>query len=147
MHVDDVPDVLKIEQNSDLSPWTEQNIRDCLAHDNYRCWVMRLKYEIIGFGIINVPSIECHIMNLAIKTIYRQQGYGKQLLHYMLDDIRNTQVQYAILEVRQTNHQAIKLYKSFDFQHIGVRKNYYTIGTQRYDADVYRLDFHVTTTH
>ena len=65
------------------------------------------------------------IVDLLILKPYQQQGYGKQLLQFVMDFFRQQDVHIVSLEVRETNHNAIHLYESFGFVKSYLRKKYY----------------------
>lgn len=76
---------------------------------------------ILGFIHIlnNVDKVE--ILNIIINKNYRQIGIASLLLYYILS-ITNKPI---ILEVKESNIEAINLYKNFNFIEIHRRKNYY----------------------
>ena len=76
---------------------------------------------ILGFIHIlnNVDKVE--ILNIIINKNYRQIGIASLLLDYILS-ITNKPI---ILEVKESNIEAINLYKNFNFIEIHRRKNYY----------------------
>ncbi|MBD2152327.1 ribosomal protein S18-alanine N-acetyltransferase [Pseudanabaena sp. FACHB-1277] len=82
-------------------------------------------HELLGFGCLWSILEEAHITVLAVRPEYQGQGLGKAILWGLLGQARDRQLEWATLEVRNTNAAAIALYQSFDFQAIGCRVNYY----------------------
>lgn len=68
---------------------------------------------------------EAHITNLAIHPHYRRKGAARALLLNGLEECYKDKIKYLTLEVRVSNEAAIKLYESFGFKSLGVRKKYY----------------------
>ncbi len=68
---------------------------------------------------------EAHITNLAIHPQYRRKGAARALLLNGLEECYKDKIKYLTLEVRVSNEAAIKLYESFGFKSLGVRKKYY----------------------
>lgn len=68
---------------------------------------------------------EAHITNLAVHPDYRRKGVAKALLLCGLEECYREKIKYLTLEVRVSNTGAIKLYESFGFKSLGVRKKYY----------------------
>lgn len=62
------------------------------------------------------------IINIAVRKEYQHLGIGKMLLDYIINKIKPKQV---LLEVRETNVEAIKFYKKNGFIEINRRKKYY----------------------
>ena len=75
-----------------------------------------------------------HSLNLCVRSEFRQQGEGRQMLNHLLKLARAAQVNDIFLEVRVSNHPAVHLYKSADFVKIGTRKDYYPSEKGREDA-------------
>lgn len=68
---------------------------------------------------------EAHVTNLAIHPDFRRKGAAKCLLLNALEECYREKIKYLTLEVRVSNAGAIKLYESFGFKSLGVRKKYY----------------------
>ena len=56
---------------------------------------------------------------------YRNKGYAKALLNYLINDIISERCYNITLEVNKTNEIAIGLYKSIGFSVVATRKGYY----------------------
>ena len=56
---------------------------------------------------------------------YRNKGYAKALLNYLINDIISERCDNITLEVNKTNEIAIGLYKSIGFSVVATRKGYY----------------------
>ena len=83
--------------------------------------------ELLGFGCLWVVLEEAHITVLAVRPEYQGQGFGKSLVWGLLKKARVRKLEWATLEVRESNHIAIALYHSFGFQEIGRRPKYYEV--------------------
>ena len=84
-------------------------------------------HELLGFGCLWAILEEAHITVLAVRPEYQGQGFGKSLVWGLLKKARDRQLEWATLEVRESNHIAIALYQSFGFQEIGRRPKYYEV--------------------
>ena len=134
----DVPYVIDIERDSYPFPWSEGIFRDCVRV-GYFCCVVELRGVISGYGVMSLGADEAHILNLCIHRELRDQGAGRALLQHLLGSARIAGAHDAFLEVRPSNHGAIRLYESVGFVRIGVRKGYYQASPGREDAWVYKL--------
>jgi ribosomal-protein-alanine N-acetyltransferase len=63
-------------------------------------------------------------MNVAVEPTERRQGVATVLLQQLLDRVDDEGAQYT-LEVRQSNEEAIELYRRFGFRAAGLRRRYY----------------------
>ncbi|MCP5339034.1 MAG: ribosomal protein S18-alanine N-acetyltransferase [Steroidobacteraceae bacterium] len=134
----DVPAVAAVERASYQFPWSEGIFRDCVRV-GYLCRVVECAGVLIGHGIVSTGAGEAHILNLCVRPEYRCRGIGRQLLRYLLDRSRALGMTETFLEVRPSNTSAIRLYQSFGFEQVGVRRGYYQATHGREDAAVLRL--------
>lgn len=126
----DLPEVMAIEKESFISPWSEGMFRDELIVKHSQCLVARLgqdKKSIVGGYIIFwIVADEAHLHNLAVKKEFRGQGLAYQFLNMMKEISRQVGVKAQTLEVRESNIDAIKLYRKCGFVVKGRRPLYYT---------------------
>jgi ribosomal-protein-alanine N-acetyltransferase len=138
MELDDVPEVARLEQASYPYPWSEGVIRDSVRV-GYLCKVMEIDVVIAGYSIIAAGAGEAHLLNLCVRESFRHRGLGTRLLLRVLTQAAAAGARVIFLEVRPTNHAAIRLYQMHHFVQIGVRRGYYQADSGREDALVMRL--------
>ena len=68
---------------------------------------------------------EAHVTNLAVHPKYQKRGIAHYLILSSLDYCYKNEIKFVTLEVRQSNERAKKLYESFGFKSLGIRKKYY----------------------
>jgi len=56
------------------------------------------------------------LYNVATSPYYRRKGYMKQLLQFVMDDMRKQKRKYLHLEVLKDNEKALNLYKKLGFE-------------------------------
>jgi ribosomal-protein-alanine N-acetyltransferase len=134
----DVAEVVAIEFASYRFPWSEGIFRDCLRV-GYVCRIGRLGALVAGYGIASCGAAEAHILNLCVRAQLRCRGIGTLLLEDLLQHAAVAALDVAYLEVRPSNTAAIRLYQSFKFEHIGMRRGYYQAPEGREDAAVFKL--------
>lgn len=83
------------------------------------------EHELLGYCCILPVLDEAHILNLCISPKYQKQGLATQALRLVLNKLKDADFTIAMLEVRESNQPAIKLYHAFGFGKDGVRKGYY----------------------
>ncbi|MBA31421.1 MAG: ribosomal-protein-alanine N-acetyltransferase [Chloroflexi bacterium] len=81
---------------------------------------------ISGFIGIWFYQKESYISTFAVREFERGKGLGELLLIHALANVINSGGESMSLEVRQSNYQAIELYKKFGFHKVGIRKFYYS---------------------
>ena len=78
--------------------------------------------KIIGYLSSYFLDGEGEIYNFVVDRSYQRQGIGTLLLN---ETIRMNKVKTILLEVKESNLQAINFYLKNDFHQISIRKNYY----------------------
>jgi len=132
----DLKAVAAVEQASYEFPWSQGIFRDCLLA-GYQSLVLEIAEAISGYAIMSVAAGEAHILNLCVHPQCQHMGYGRRLLNALLVKAEEVAVARVFLEVRPSNDIAIKLYRSADFEQIGVRPSYYQANGGREDAVIF----------
>jgi len=140
---DDLDEVVAIENRAFRSPWTKQIFREELSREWAYLEVVRErgaggKSEVVAFCNYWLVRDEVHLLNIATHPERRRRGYGRFLMEHLLDFARRHKCRYITLEVRRSNEAALTLYRSFQFEAVGVRPNYYV--EDREDAIVMLLE-------
>jgi len=86
--------------------------------------------QLIGFVEIQGDLEETEIITLGIKKNFQNQGYGKQLINFII----KKNYKNIFLEVSLSNLKALNFYKSLGFKKISIRKNYYRSVKKQNDA-------------
>lgn len=81
--------------------------------------------EIAGYIGMWIALDEAEIPNVSVKKNLQGQKIGAALMYALLEEGRKKGVTSYFLEVRESNERAIRLYKSFGFEQVGTRKNFY----------------------
>lgn len=143
MREDDLAEVMAIERKIYEFPWTQGNFVDSLraGYDGCLC---RGEHELLGYAVlmnvvVDEDVAEVHLLNLSIAESHQGLGHGRRLLLYLIDKARLAKAEKILLEVRPSNSGAIKLYASFGFKQVGVRRDYYPAARSREDALVMGL--------
>jgi [ribosomal protein S18]-alanine N-acetyltransferase len=123
----DLDKVLGIERRSFPTPWSKELFLSELRLSQARAFVATDAHDRVkGYVCFWLVADEAHILNLAVHPEQRKQGVAAQLLRYSLDYARKAGAGEATLEVRRSNYQAIGLYRNFQFEPRGIRRNYYS---------------------
>ena len=124
----DLSCVLEIEQASCPSPWKKESFLSEL-HNPHSCfWVAEKAGDIIGYLCCCFLADEGEILNVAVAPKYRRCGLGKILMGEAVRVAYQKGVRSLYLEVRVGSASAIRLYRSFGFHEIGLRRRYYADG-------------------
>jgi ribosomal-protein-alanine acetyltransferase len=113
----DLAAIREIQQAStEASQWAPASYLD---HD---CVVAVMKDRVVGFLVTRATAAdEREILNVAVEPAARRAGIGRILMETVLAGNRGA----WFLEVRESNEDAINLYKTLGFAAAGRRENYY----------------------
>jgi len=135
---DRIPEVMRLEQAIYPFPWTSGNFEDALR-SGYSAWTLVSETEaIIAYAVAMLAVDEAHLLNLAVDPQLQRRGYGWRLLDWMARIMREYGARYLLLEVRPSNTEALRLYRQYGFEPIGIRRGYYPARRGREDAIVMR---------
>lgn len=72
--------------------------------------------EIIAIGASSRDGDEVSIFGLGIAPEFRSKGYGYDLLHHIVEHLRQSGIREIVIEVDSNNTHAFNLYQKFGFQ-------------------------------
>jgi ribosomal-protein-alanine N-acetyltransferase len=119
-------DIVEIEKRSFARPWTQDMFLSSAANEHiYFKVAIDDESNALGYCIFWIVADETEILDIAITPQERGKAYGAALLETVIKISKEQGSQSIFLEVRQSNDTALKLYKSFGFEQVGIRKKYY----------------------
>lgn len=123
----DIPVVAELEKQIFPDPWSEDSFRHEVKKNPFSIpLILEDDGRIIGYAILWKIFEEFHIANIAIAPERQHQGVGTFFMNEILTYAEGCH--YALLEVRESNLPAIRLYRKFGFEPILQRKKYYRNG-------------------
>lgn len=129
MTLDDVEAVCRIDQASFPTPWPERSYRFELTRNPAAQLFVAERIgeseQVVGYVGLWFIVDEAHISTLAVDPNCRGQGLGTRLLAKALAFAAERGARKTTLEVRVSNHAAIRIYRKFGFDVVGRRKAYY----------------------
>ena len=129
MNADHLDELERLERICFSRPWSKKMLAEEL--DN-ACAAFLVAEEpetkqVLGYAGVLVMADEGYITNVAVFPEYRRQGIAAQIIKVFCDFAEGNHLAFLTLEVRPTNTAAIELYRSFGFEEVGRRKNYYDL--------------------
>lgn len=82
-------------------------------------WIMELKGKSIGTIMEWDNDGETTLINFYIDEKYRGNGYGRMLLEYVIDNMKND---YCVLSVYKENRKSLDFYYKFGFKYLQEEK-------------------------
>jgi len=129
----DLDEVLELEEITYEFPWTQGIFEDCLRNQYNSILYVKQK-KIIAYLISQFIVNECHLLNLCVIQSERRSGLGEKMVHYLLNQTRQNNIESIFLEVRISNTAALQLYEKLGFNEVGLRRDYYPNTNGREDA-------------
>lgn len=121
----DVPALVAIERACFSDPWSAAGIEETIQYETNRAFVAEFRGATVGYIMARVSGEEAEILNLAVLPGYRRRGIARCLLEEALAAVVTAGVREAYLEVRQSNQEALALYRAHGFRPVALRPDYY----------------------
>ncbi len=122
--------IFEIEKQNYNPHWSKDyilfNIR--LPQNLKKFFVTKIENLVVGYIVCWLSEETAHIHNIAVRKEFQNQGIGKRMLEYLIENLKLNGTKSIILEVRKSNLQAISLYKKFDFKEVSIKPKFYPDG-------------------
>jgi len=122
----DLPAVEAIERRAYNTPWSRLMFSGEISRPGSRCYGAFVGRALAGYLIVARYTDAWHIMNVAVDEPHRRRGLARTMLETLLGETDQDGTRGHTLEVRVSNHGAIRLYESLGFRPAGMRRAYYT---------------------
>ena len=135
-----IAEVLPIEQDLfGAEKWSPGMFWNELANGHHYVAAIDDDGTLLGYaGLAAPPRGETWVQNIAVRRDAQRRGIGRQLLEKLLAEADRIGVRTVMLEVAVDNAPAQKMYATYDFEPVGIRRGYYQPSNT--DALVMRRD-------
>lgn len=134
----DVPAMLAIEQQApDAAHWTPEQYNKLVAGGVVL--VAEETGKLCGFVCAHAVAGEWEIENVVVAAEFLRRGIAKELLRELIRRAESEAASAILLEVRESNLPARRLYENHGFREVGRRRAYYRDPVD--DAVLYALRF------
>ena len=121
----DMPEVVRIENDSFEFPWSNEDFVRCLRQRNCIGMVAEHEDRVVGFMIYELHKTRIHVLNFAVAPEYRRRGVGCQMVAKLIAKLSSQRRSRIVLEVRETNLPAQLFFRDNGFRAVSVLKSYY----------------------
>jgi len=121
-----LPQVLEIERDSFVLPWTEKLFVEGLRSPITTNLVLVEDGVVGAYAVFYIVEDEAHILNVAVRRNRRNKGLGFYLVTEVVRRAEQAGARFFFLEVRESNSAAQRLYGKAGFVTVGRRRNYYS---------------------
>lgn len=134
----DVPPILAIEQQAvSAAHWTVEQYNSLV--DRGVVLIAEQAGKLCGFICAQVVAGEWEIENVVVAAEFLRRGIASELMGALIQRAREGQASAMLLEVRESNLAARRLYEKHGFGGVGRRRLYYKVPEE--DAILYALQF------
>jgi [ribosomal protein S18]-alanine N-acetyltransferase len=126
----DLEEVLAIEQSAMAHPWSAAQLAAELTTANSIGLIAEVERRVQGYALLRTCRPECELLRLVVAGRWRRCGIGRTLLDHALRDLAGKGYATCFLEVRASNDEASRLYRTAGFFQVGIRKKYYAHPTE-----------------
>jgi ribosomal-protein-alanine N-acetyltransferase len=114
-----------IEARVFADPWSENAFLSDIKNEFAYPLVALFENKVAGYASLYCAIDEMQIGNLAVSPDYHQRGIGTKIVEHIISLAIDMKMRLIVLEVRESNAAACKLYSKFGFKEAGRRKYYY----------------------
>ena len=90
----------------------------------------------LGFMMGSFLGDAAELYAIAVEENFKRTGIGSALLENFMEEAVSLNVRSIFLEVGETNERALAFYKSYGFEKLSKRKNYY-LNSQTDDGPIF----------
>ena len=112
-----------------ISLWSKKQWSDEFKKEGIKVFGLLISNLIVGICVLHIVLDEAQINFFVVEQKYRKKGFGSYLMSYLIKKCEKLSINKLFLEVSNTNSTAEKFYSRFDFSTVGIRKNYYSDGS------------------
>ena len=122
----DLPDIVRIEQTSFPTPWSEWALRAEISDTRRHLYlVATMGAKVVSYAGGRHSPDTCHISTLAVDELHRRRGIGEGILLALLLHLAENNTRHVILEYRVNNRPAARLYQKVGFSQTRICRGYY----------------------
>lgn len=122
-------EIARLEGEIFSDGWSVKSITEAIENRQYLILCAECDGKIVGYINISVVAGEANINRIAVSTDYRRHGIAQGLISEAEKQL-GERAEVFLLEVRESNSAAIKLYEKHGFKTDGIRKNFYSAPTE-----------------
>ena len=123
----------KIEKLIFGTAWNSEIIQEKIKNKKFKYWIYEVENSIKGYLGIQFLEEEIEILGIGVNQGSRRKNIATELMDKLIEYFEKSEYKKIILEVRESNTVAQRLYKKYGFKKISKRKKYYVDE----DAEVY----------
>ena len=114
--------------------WSRLEINDLIKKTGFYSTIFVEQNRIEGFGMFFEVDNFLDLYSLFVSPKYRKRGIATTIIDCAVNHCKKKNLIKIVLEVNEKNTKALNFYISKSFTKTGLRKNYYQLGENYFDA-------------
>ena len=114
--------------------WSRLEINDLIKKNGFYSTIFLEQKRIEGFGMFFEVDNFLDLYSLFVSPKYRKRGIATTIIDCAVNHCKKKNLIKIVLEVNEKNTKALNFYISKSFTKTGLRKNYYQLGENYFDA-------------
>ena len=114
--------------------WSRLEINDLIKKTGFYSTIFLEQKRIQGFGMFFEVDNFLDLYSLFVSPKYRKRGIATTIIDCAVNHCKKKNLIKIVLEVNEKNTKALNFYISKSFTKTGLRKNYYQLGENYFDA-------------
>ena len=121
-----IAEVLRIEDDLfGAEKWSAAMFWNELAQRDRNHYLVAVDDGLLGYAGLAVNDGEAWVQNIAVRREAQRRGVGRALLEALLAEAARRGTKQTLLEVAVDNAPAQRLYATYGFEAVGIRRGYY----------------------
>jgi ribosomal-protein-alanine N-acetyltransferase len=138
----DMNQIIQIERLCFEFPWRKEDFLDCLRQVNGIGTVAVDGERVVGYMLYELHKNRLHILNFAVHPAMQRKGVGTAIHKNVAAKLTPERRNRLLLEVRETNLDALMFFKALGYRAVSVLRDYY----DDTDEDAIVMQFRVQAT-
>lgn len=132
----DLSQICRLDADCFSDPYSEALWRSYLDNvKRFSIYLFEDAGEQVGYACFSVLMPEAELLRIGVSPDKRGLGYASRGLELAQEELSENGVERVMLEVRETNLAARKLYQNLGYINDGVRRGYYAAQADRAAED------------
>lgn len=125
---DDIEQIINLQRENFSDGWNENMLVSAFNENNFFALGYFENDLLVSFVSYSITPDTADVEGVCTSLQYRNKGLARGVLKEVEKTLIEKGIRKLFLEVRESNINAISLYKSLGFNQISVRKKYYSNG-------------------
>lgn len=132
-NTDTLEQLLKLDKQMPFG-WSWESWLNFCASSNFICSIGKVDNALVGMCLFSLNECEqlAHLLKVVVDKSYRKRGFGTMLYRVIEENLIKSDYKKLYLEVATDNISAQGLYQKLGYEHLVLKKKFYSDGSDAY---------------